>query len=189
VLPKSPTGQAIGYVLPRWEGLVRYCERGNREQEVFPERNTMKAAVAFLLLVSVAQAQDLTSNMPYADPAHERQVLDVYAPDDAKNLPVVFWIRGGGWQTGDKTSVQIKPRVVLCKGRIHVESRKGMRGSSGSSVRGAAIPRGTGSSSLWCGLRPPNPWHIDSRSRAPIQRSLIDSLLMNSRPQFDLVAE
>ena len=26
VLPKSPLGQAIGYVLPRWDGLVRYCE-------------------------------------------------------------------------------------------------------------------------------------------------------------------
>jgi transposase len=28
VLPKSPIGQAIGYVLPRWEGLTRYCEDG-----------------------------------------------------------------------------------------------------------------------------------------------------------------
>ena len=28
VLPKSPTGQAIGYALPRWEGLSRYCEDG-----------------------------------------------------------------------------------------------------------------------------------------------------------------
>jgi hypothetical protein len=30
-------------------------------------------------------------NIPYAKPAHERQVLDVYAPYNAKNLPVVFW--------------------------------------------------------------------------------------------------
>lgn len=28
VLPKSPVGRAIGYVLPRWEGLTRYCEDG-----------------------------------------------------------------------------------------------------------------------------------------------------------------
>jgi hypothetical protein len=28
VLPKSPVGQAIGYALPRWEGLSRYCEDG-----------------------------------------------------------------------------------------------------------------------------------------------------------------
>lgn len=28
VLPKRPVGQTIGYVLPRWNGLVRYCENG-----------------------------------------------------------------------------------------------------------------------------------------------------------------
>ena len=28
VLPKSPVGQAIGYVLPRWDGLTRYCDDG-----------------------------------------------------------------------------------------------------------------------------------------------------------------
>ena len=80
----------------------------------------MKTAMAFLLLASVAQAQNLTSNVPYADPAHERQVLDIYAPDGAKDLPVVFWIHGGGWQAGDKTSVQIKPRVFNEKAFVFV---------------------------------------------------------------------
>jgi len=28
VLPKSPVGEAMTYVLPRWEGFVRYCENG-----------------------------------------------------------------------------------------------------------------------------------------------------------------
>jgi hypothetical protein len=28
VLPKSPVGQALQYVLPRWDGLVRYSENG-----------------------------------------------------------------------------------------------------------------------------------------------------------------
>ena len=28
VLPKSPFGQTVHYVLPRWEGFVRYCEDG-----------------------------------------------------------------------------------------------------------------------------------------------------------------
>jgi acetyl esterase/lipase len=71
----------------------------------------MRTALAYILLVSVVQAQELTANVPYADPAHERQVLDIYSPADAKDLPVVFWIHGGGWQTGDKSDVQIKPRV------------------------------------------------------------------------------
>jgi hypothetical protein len=28
VLPKSPFGEALQYVLPRWDGLARYCENG-----------------------------------------------------------------------------------------------------------------------------------------------------------------
>ena len=76
-------------------------------------------AVAFL---SGAQAQDVKSNIPYAEPAHERQVLDVYAPPDAKNLPVVFWIHGGGWQAGDKTSVQLKPKAFVDKGFVFVST-------------------------------------------------------------------
>ena len=73
--------------------------------------------VAFSL-ASAAQAQDAKSNIPYANPAHERQVLDIYAPPDARNLPVVFWIHGGGWQTGDKTSVQLKPRAFVALWKV-----------------------------------------------------------------------
>ena len=62
------------------------------------------------------------SNIPYAQPAHERQVLDVYAPPGAKNLPVVFWIHGGGWQTGDKTNVQLKPQLFVSKGFVFVST-------------------------------------------------------------------
>ena len=81
----------------------------------------MKTAF-FLLLASVAQAQNLKSDVPYAEPALERQVLDIYAPDGAKGLPVVFWIHGGGWQAGDKTDVQIKPRVFNERGFVFVST-------------------------------------------------------------------
>jgi arylformamidase len=76
-------------------------------------------AAAFL---SEPRAQVVQRNIPYADPAHERQVLDVYSPHNAKNLPVVFWIHGGGWETGDKTSVQIKPQVFTDKGFVFVST-------------------------------------------------------------------
>lgn len=79
-------------------------------------------SLASLLLMSAAQAQNLASNIPYADPGHERQVLDVYSPDDAKGLPVVFWIHGGGWQTGDKTDVQHKPRAFAQRGFVFVST-------------------------------------------------------------------
>jgi arylformamidase len=85
----------------------------------------MKYACSLLLAVaflSPAHAQDVKRNIPYANPGHERQVLDVYSPAKAKNLPVVFWIHGGGWQGGDKSSVQLKPQAFLEKGFVFVST-------------------------------------------------------------------
>ena len=85
----------------------------------------MRHAATILILLALAstvRAQDVTKNIPYANPANERHVLDVYAPKDAKNLPVVFWIHGGGWQAGDKSDVQIKPTVFNEKGFVFVST-------------------------------------------------------------------
>jgi arylformamidase len=75
-----------------------------------------------LAFATVANAQDIQRNIPYAEPANERQMLDVYAPANAKKLPVVFWIHGGGWQAGDKTSVQLKPKFFVNKGYVFVST-------------------------------------------------------------------
>lgn len=76
--------------------------------------------LAAVVLVSQARAEEIKKNIPYGD--HERQVLDVFAPKDAKNLPVVFWIHGGGWQQGDKSDVQIKPKIFNDKGLVFVST-------------------------------------------------------------------
>src|SRR6202158_3881181 len=81
--------------------------------------SSLLVAVAFL---AEGKAPEVKRDIPYANPGHERQVLDVYAPKDAKNLPVVFWIHGGGWQTGDKKDVQIKPQVFMDKGFVFVST-------------------------------------------------------------------
>ena len=85
----------------------------------------MKRLLSFLLvfsLITVARGQEVKRDIPYASPAEERQVLDIHAPKDAKNLPVVFWIHGGGWQAGDKKAVQIKPRVFVERGFVFVST-------------------------------------------------------------------
>src|SRR5262245_61805235 len=86
---------------------------------------SMKYVTWLLLFVvacaSDAYAQRVTRDIPYAT-AHERQVVDIYAPDGAKNLPVVFWIHGGGWQTGDRTNVQVKPQAFVDKGFVFVST-------------------------------------------------------------------
>ena len=88
----------------------------------------MKTAKHFFCVLIVfaavtdVDAEHVKRDIPYADSAHERQVLDVYSPADAKNLPVVFWIHGGGWQTGDKSSVQIKPGAFTEKHFVFVST-------------------------------------------------------------------
>ncbi|PYK65458.1 MAG: alpha/beta hydrolase [Verrucomicrobia bacterium] len=74
---------------------------------------------------SAASAQaklNVKRDIPYAEPADSRQKVDIYAPEGAKNLPVVFWIHGGGWQTGDRTDVQVKPQAFVDKGFVFVST-------------------------------------------------------------------
>ncbi len=81
----------------------------------------------FPLLLAVAftpdsHAQDVKRDIAYTDPADKGLTLDVYSPKGAKNLPVVFWIHGGGWQAGDKAEVHVKPRVFNEKGYVFVST-------------------------------------------------------------------
>lgn len=75
-----------------------------------------------LLLTAALATQEVKRDIPYAEPALDRQTLDLYAPRDAKNLPVVFWIHGGGWQTGDKSEIQEKPRAFVDHGFVFVST-------------------------------------------------------------------
>jgi acetyl esterase/lipase len=122
----------------------------------------MKHLASLLLIaaawVSEANAQPTTGDVPYAM-AHVRQVLDVYTPPGAKNLPVVFWIHGGGWQTGDKSMVALKPKAFMDAGFVFVsinhrllpaadmaaitrDVASALAGYTGTSRRTAATPRG-----------------------------------------------
>ena len=76
--------------------------------------------LACLLSTITATAQELKRSIPYVENGHARHVLDIYTPTNAKNLPVVFWIHGGGWQTGDKANVQEKPAWFTKKGFVFV---------------------------------------------------------------------
>lgn len=81
--------------------------------------------VAALLVVAVqisAAEPKVARDVAYVEPKNERQTLDVYAPPDAKNLPIVFWIHGGGWQRGDKAEVQAKPQAFVDQGFVFVST-------------------------------------------------------------------
>jgi acetyl esterase/lipase len=59
-------------------------------------------------------------DLPYTEPKNELQSLDVYAPADGKNHPVVIWIHGGGWHSGDKKDVASKPQAFVDRGCVFV---------------------------------------------------------------------
>ena len=78
----------------------------------------------FVFLSTGATAQKLTRDIPYVENGHKRHVLDIYTPQDpaGKSLPVMFWIHGGGWQTGDKSDVALKPKVLTERGFVFVST-------------------------------------------------------------------
>ena len=84
----------------------------------------MSLVVALLLLAPAGDVADpqVHRDLPYADTTNERQTLDVYAPADGKDHPVVFWIHGGGWQAGDKAEVDVKPKAFVDKGFVFVSA-------------------------------------------------------------------
>lgn len=75
-----------------------------------------------LSMTTPASALTAEQDLPYVPDGHVRQVLDLYAPEGAANLPVVFWIHGGGWESGDKSDVQEKPRYFTEKGFVFVST-------------------------------------------------------------------
>lgn len=91
--------------------------------------------------------------MSSLEPSVERQVLDIYSPADAKNLPVVFWIHGGGWQVGDKSDVNVKPQAFMDRGFVfgldELSPAAACRQNSGSR-RCKVLWLGT---QTYCGLR------------------------------------
>ena len=76
--------------------------------------------VLVLSAITARAQQQVAQDLPYASPAHERQVLDVHAPPGAKQRPVVFWIHGGGWQSGHKGLVARKPQAFNDAGLVFV---------------------------------------------------------------------
>ncbi|QDU74482.1 Carboxylesterase NlhH [Bremerella volcania] len=81
-----------------------------------------KSVLVLLLLASTAWSADtqVTRNLPYAGTDSRRQVLDIYAPKGAKDLPVIVWMHGGGWRIGDKLLVQNKPKAFTDQGYVFV---------------------------------------------------------------------
>ena len=86
----------------------------------------MRSILSTLLLLAVCFATfaQTARDVQYATSTtdaylQERCKLDVYAPDGAKDLPVVVWFHGGGLTGGDKRSI---PRDLLQSGYVVISA-------------------------------------------------------------------
>ncbi|MFN7843058.1 MAG: alpha/beta hydrolase [Pirellula sp.] len=82
--------------------------------------NLLFASIVLFLGQTKCYGHDIKRDVSYSKDAHARKKLDMYIPLRAKKLPVVVWIHGGGWQTGDKSEVHIKPKFFNELGYIFV---------------------------------------------------------------------
>jgi acetyl esterase/lipase len=71
---------------------------------------------------SAAPAVTVVRDVRYLESDSPSHGLDIYAPAAAKDLPVVFWIHGGGWVTGDKGDVKLKPQMFTERGFVFVST-------------------------------------------------------------------
>ena len=91
----------------------------------------MRSLLPLLAAFSLASAADAPAplaltfaDIPYAGTSDFRQTLNVYMPaaKPTKPAPVIFWIHGGGWRGGEKTSVQLKPKFFTDLGYVFVST-------------------------------------------------------------------
>lgn len=104
-----------GFVTP--DEFVAYLEQrqGQRRGRTGQGRAPVRSAAPDSLVVK--------RDIRYCETAGAEanlQSLDIYAPKDAKNLPVMMYIHGGGWQRGDKAAVSAKPAYFGSRGWVFV---------------------------------------------------------------------
>jgi len=76
-------------------------------------------ALLFALVVLAAEPK-AHRDIAYSEPKAAKQTLDVYSPAKGKGYPVLVWIHGGGWQSGDKKEVDAKPQAFADRGFVLV---------------------------------------------------------------------
>jgi acetyl esterase/lipase len=78
--------------------------RGHARPSILAPRAAFAALAAVLATLTPVRAEEMpikqTLDVRYGD--RDMQVLDVFAPEDAHKAPVVLFVHGGTWVTGDK---------------------------------------------------------------------------------------
>jgi len=77
-------------------------------------------STVFAALAGDGGKSKVDRDITYSESGGERTKLDVYAPGEGENHPVVVWVHGGGWRRGNKSLVGEKPRGFNDQGYVLV---------------------------------------------------------------------
>jgi acetyl esterase/lipase len=105
----------------------------------------MVRALALFLLVMmsfsvVGETKD-RRQVAYSNLGGATTTLDVYAPEDGSNHPIVIWIHGGGWRRGDKRNVDHKPTAFTEHGYVFVSMNYRLHPATDFRGQGADIAK------------------------------------------------
>lgn len=86
-----------------------------------PDRRQILFAVAAALIPARADAGlPRSSALAHATRSYGPASLDIFAPANAENRPVVFYVHGGGWRRGSRKLVDTKPEHFTALGFVFV---------------------------------------------------------------------
>jgi acetyl esterase/lipase len=77
---------------------------------------------AYFIEASALEGFTVTHDVVYAKPGVKPLKYDVYAPEGAKDLPIVVIIHGGGWSTNDENIMRGQARQLVKSGKYVVVS-------------------------------------------------------------------
>ncbi|HUN82172.1 MAG TPA: alpha/beta hydrolase [Phycisphaerae bacterium] len=77
-----------------------------------------------------AAGSRIARDIAYVEKAHPQQKLDIYAPAQAKDAPVVVFVHGGEWTKGDKSEVSFKPEFLNNNGIVFVSVNYRLSGTA-----------------------------------------------------------
>lgn len=118
---------ASGYSLDALYYTVKGGIWGTTSQESFspimkiPVTMDMKVGATFIPL-SLVENVRVIQNVVYAQPGIKPLKYDVYSPKDAKNLPCIVIIHGGGWSSNNEDIMRGLARELVKGGRYIVFS-------------------------------------------------------------------
>lgn len=102
--------------------FLRFRQMRSGESDNVPMRERLQKFREMRAKMQKQTPQAPVMQLDIAYGNHERQKLDIYAPENASGAPVLVYIHGGAWKIGNKRMVDAKPQFFTSQNWIFVSA-------------------------------------------------------------------